>query len=24
LQIVENRWEGGGSKQRVICTLGRL
>ena len=22
LQIVENRWEGGGSKQRVICTLG--
>jgi hypothetical protein len=24
LQIVENRWEGRGSKQRVICTLGRL
>jgi hypothetical protein len=24
LQIVENRWQGGGSKQRVICTLGRL
>jgi len=24
LQIVENRWEEGGSKQRVICTLGRL
>lgn len=24
LQIVENRWEGSGSKQRVICTLGRL
>ena len=24
LQIVENRWEDGGSKQRVICTLGRL
>jgi hypothetical protein len=24
LQIVENRWEGGGSKQRVVCTLGRL
>jgi transposase len=24
LQIVENRWEQGGSKQRVIATLGRL
>lgn len=24
LQIVENRWEGGRSKQRVIATLGRL
>ena len=24
LQIVENRWQEGGSKQRVICTLGRL
>lgn len=24
LQIVENRWEGGQSKQRVIATLGRL
>jgi transposase len=24
LQIVENRWERGGSKQRVIATLGRL
>lgn len=24
LQVVENRWEGGGSKQRVIATLGRL
>jgi hypothetical protein len=24
LQIVENRWEGRGSKQRVICTLGRV
>jgi hypothetical protein len=24
LQIVESRWEDGGSKQRVICTLGRL
>jgi hypothetical protein len=23
LQIVENRWQEGGSKQRVICTLGR-
>ncbi len=23
LQIVENRWEDGGSKQRVIATLGR-
>jgi transposase len=24
LQVVENRWEGGRSKQRVITTLGRL
>ena len=24
LQIVENRWEAGASKQRVIATLGRL
>ena len=24
LQIVENRWEDGGSKQRVLMTLGRL
>ena len=24
LQIVENRWENGGSKQRVIATVGRL
>lgn len=24
LQIVENRWEDGGSKQRVLATLGRL
>jgi hypothetical protein len=24
LQIVENRWENGASKQRVIATLGRL
>ncbi len=24
LQIVENRWEGGASKQRVIATPGRL
>jgi hypothetical protein len=24
LQIVENRWQDGGSKQHVICTLGRL
>lgn len=24
LQIVENRWEGGASKQRVVCTLGRM
>jgi hypothetical protein len=24
LQIVENRWQDGGSKQRVICTLGSL
>lgn len=23
LQIVENRWEDGGSKQRVLATLGR-
>ena len=23
LQIVENRWQEGGSRQRVICTLGR-
>lgn len=23
-QIVENRWQDGRSKQRVICTLGRL
>jgi hypothetical protein len=23
-QIVENRWEDGRSKQRVMCTLGRL
>src|SRR4029077_2340236 len=24
LQIVENRWEAGRSRQRVIATLGRL
>ena len=24
IQIVENRWEKGGSKQRVIATVGRL
>ena len=24
LQIVENRWEGGRSKQRVLATLGRI
>ena len=24
LQIVENRWEGGGTRQRVMATLGRL
>ena len=24
LQIVENRWEAGGTKQRVVATLGRL
>src|SRR5713101_587989 len=24
LQIVENRWEGGRSRQRVVATLGRL
>ena len=24
LQIVENRWEGGRSKQHVIVTLGRM
>src|SRR6185295_14367750 len=24
LQIVENRWEGGRTRQRVIATLGRL
>ncbi len=24
LQLVENRWEGGRSKQRVLVTLGRL
>ena len=24
LQVVENRWEDGRSKQRVIATLGRL
>lgn len=24
LQVVENRWEGGRSKQRVIAALGRL
>ena len=24
LQVVENRWEGGCSRQRVVATLGRL
>ena len=24
LQIVENRWENGRSRQRVVTTLGRL
>ena len=24
LQVVENRWEDGRPKQRVIATLGRL
>ena len=24
LQVLENRWEGSQSKQRVIATLGRL
>ena len=24
LQVVQNRWEAGGTKQRVIATLGRL
>ena len=24
LQIVENRWEAGGTKQRVVAPLGRL
>jgi transposase len=24
LQVVENRWEDGGTRQRVIATLGRL
>ena len=24
LQVVENRWEGGRSRQRVVSTLGRL
>ena len=24
LQIVENRWENGRSRQRVVATLGRL
>ena len=24
LQVVENRWEGGRSRQRVVATLGRL
>jgi len=24
LQIVENRWENGQSRQRVVATLGRL
>ena len=24
LQVIDNRWERGGSRQRVIATLGRL
>jgi hypothetical protein len=24
LQVVENRWENGRSRQRVVATLGRL
>ncbi len=24
LQVVENRWEGGRTRQRVLATLGRL
>src|SRR6202030_3158480 len=24
LQLVENFWDGGQTKQRVLCTLGRL
>ena len=24
LQVVENRWEDGRSRQRVVATLGRL
>jgi hypothetical protein len=24
LQVVENRWEDGASRQRVVATLGRL
>ena len=24
LQLVENFWDGGRTKQRVLCTLGRL
>src|SRR6516225_11707901 len=24
LQVVENRWEGGQSRQRVVAALGRL
>jgi hypothetical protein len=24
LQIVENRWEGGKTRQRVLVTLGRV
>ena len=24
LQVVQNRWEGGRSRQRVVATLGRL
>ena len=24
LQVVEDRWEGGRSRQRVVATLGRL